>query len=681
MPRTALIAGSSPLLADRLATRLLTAADTDPDGTQVHRCGRGRPAVIPGFPAAGPERLRWHPDTSAATSALADALSDVDLWYLATDTGPARGPALAADLAELRTLLAAVRQRGASCLTLVRPALGPAADERHVQRYQQLEQETVDAATASGTPVRVVRVAPLLAGTALAAPSWEQPGFLRVLAEVHAVVRELAVRAPAASNQPLRWPAVPDGNVPVLDLELAVDTLLGLPRPAGAGAVRYHLMPEPTPLTELVDGIRQVCPVPLAPADASAEPTAADRFLAARLDALPELLGPLVPDPASVDASAAVLGGSAGTAVLPRATAPRQLLAAAWRSLDHAAESTNGGIAPAAGLVWRRIAPFNGSGPLRYLAGGSSGPTLVLLNALGQGVGFWSRLIERLGDSHRVLTWEPRGTDPDEPVLTMAEQVEDLRRVLAAEGVAQAHLVGWCTGPKVALEFARRYPRSVASLVFVAGSFKRLGQDQELDTGYEKHLEHVCRIVQRQPRMASRVGKLLDGGGTSTEPAASPDSAPVAIEEALAAVDPVLQPEVSRPFGRPDVLVRYADQLLDFWSYDALDAAREVRVPALFVGAELDRIASPARLRAAARCVPGARYAEIAGGTHYCLHDRPDLVTALVSDFVADVTQHSSAGGGPAGGGPAGDGPAAELAGSVAPAGPTTETYPGVRWL
>jgi pimeloyl-ACP methyl ester carboxylesterase len=584
MPGTALITGASTPLADGLAARIRRSGGVAHVATRPYPDGGIRGGGFDEF------------------------------WYLATDAGPARGRALDADLAELNALLATVRDQEAP-LTVVLPALGAAADARHLEMYRRLEREAAGRAL-------VVYLAPLLADDVPAA------GLLRVLAEVHGVLGELAARCPGyLARQPLRWPATACAAVPLIDADLAAEALCKLARDPGRTDGVYRIEPpRPTPLAELVHDIAQAGHVDLVPGDPV---TDVDRYLAGRLQAVvAELLAPLAGGSADRD-------GLAAAGVDPRRAAPgpqprRRALAAAWRSLDLQAETAAKRAACAVDGLDRRFA-----GPVSYLAGGSDGPTLVLLNALGQGLGFWSRLIDRLADRHRVLTWEPRGTDPGGPALTVAGQVADLRRILDAAGADQAHLVGWCSGPKIALNFCRRYPRSVSSLVFIAGSFKLLGRDPGLDTEYEYNLEQLCRMLEAQPGFASRLTGLLGGDDPQDD-------------EPLAAVDPVLADDVRRPFGNPGTLVRYAAQLLDFWSDDALGAAG-IRQPALFIGAELDKITAPARQRAAARSLPGARYAEIIGGTHYCLHDRADLVAALVADFVAD------------------------------PARPA-EPYPGVRW-
>src|SRR5439155_8305465 len=98
---------------------------------------------------------------------------------------------------------------------------------------------------------------------------------------------------------------------------------------------------------------------------------------------------------------------------------------------------------------------------LGYAAAGSGSPPLVVLNALGQGLGYWYPLMDRLVRPHRILIWETRADTATGTFCTLADHVEDVAAVLRQEDVAECHLLGWCTGAKVAIEFYRRFPAAV----------------------------------------------------------------------------------------------------------------------------------------------------------------------------------------------------------------------------
>lgn len=235
---------------------------------------------------------------------------------------------------------------------------------------------------------------------------------------------------------------------------------------------------------------------------------------------------------------------------------------------------------------------------VRYYRGGSLGPPLVLLNALGQGLPPWTPLVERLLP-RRVLLWEMETAASH----TFDRHARDLEAVAAHEALGARHLVGWCTGPKVALAHYRRRPEAVLSMVFLSPSFKHASRPEAFDTPYERDLEVLCRAVDRRPETAPRLRQLVGTGAW-------------------------------KPFSTDAGLVAYAREHLDFWRRDPFEGAGDVRVPTLFVGAERDEIVSPAGVQLAAERFPGARYVELAGATHFALNERPDVVAELVEDFV-----------------------------------------------
>jgi pimeloyl-ACP methyl ester carboxylesterase len=252
---------------------------------------------------------------------------------------------------------------------------------------------------------------------------------------------------------------------------------------------------------------------------------------------------------------------------------------------------------------------------LTYHRVGSEEPPLVLINALGQGLTPWGPLISRLLP-RQMLLWETRGTVEPYEELSVTQHADDLAAILAYERARTYDLVGWCTGPKIALTHHRRAPGSAHAMVFLNGAFKHPGRDASLDTPYERDLEAVCRAIDRRPGNAARLLPILaSGSGTG---------APGELGEAVA-----------RPFRTEGALVAYARQHLRFWEDDPLPYAAEVGIPVLFVTAEHDVIVSPQGVRHAARHFPTARFVELAEATHYALYERPETVAGLIRSACA----------------------------------------------
>lgn len=275
----------------------------------------------------------------------------------------------------------------------------------------------------------------------------------------------------------------------------------------------------------------------------------------------------------------------------------------------------------------------NGS-ELKYFVGGTADTTVVILNALGQGLEYWYRLLDRLMEDYRVIIWEPRGTLSPAPPFGLAEQVEDLDAVLKREGIEHCHLVGWCTGQKVAVHFHLQRPSAALSMVFLNSTFKCDASPSEIDTPYEKNLESLCRMLVHKPSLAASVMKTFQ---SRIEPEQaivlnSRDGEQTSIA-VLSMMNAGLKPYVLAPFRSEQTTLNYAHQMLDFWAHDSQASAHKIRIPVLIMGVELDQVVPPEASRIAAEHFPNARYVYVRGATHYCLYDRPDFVAGLLRTF------------------------------------------------
>ena len=273
---------------------------------------------------------------------------------------------------------------------------------------------------------------------------------------------------------------------------------------------------------------------------------------------------------------------------------------------------------------------------LAYFAAGTGDTPVILINALGQRLAYWTRLFEALGQSQRVIIWEPRGVPSSSP-FTLEDHCADIERILDCERASRCRLVGWCTGAKVALELCRRRPEAVDSMVFLNPSLKGPGVSGDLDSDYERTLQQLCEMVDRRPATAAFMKTALrDILGQEPE---KDESRFPAI--AVSAMNADLVEHILDPFRTEATTLSYCRQLLDFWSRDAATLAAGIHVPVFILAAEFDRVASPAMAQAARDLLPAAEYVEIRGATHYCLYDRPAMVAGLIEDFFHRV-QHAS---------------------------------------
>lgn len=278
-----------------------------------------------------------------------------------------------------------------------------------------------------------------------------------------------------------------------------------------------------------------------------------------------------------------------------------------------------------------------GGGPA-FQVFGRSGPQIVIVNAIAQDLKYWERLIDRLARNHRVVTWTQRSLGNDGNPATFDDHLCDLQNVVSAVADGPVHLLGWCTGPKLCTRYYLAHPHCIASLVFLAGTYRPFG-DNSLDTNYEAALEMVFHLLERSPNAAPIVRTtLLDAVGAGPSKPAQAKAAQAADlgADVLARIDPALLPSVAAVYASDESTLLYAKQIREFWSCSIEADVSAIQVPVFVINAELDRIASPQRGLMVAQALPNATYVELPGATHYCMYDRPDDVASLIKHFVGE---------------------------------------------
>lgn len=306
------------------------------------------------------------------------------------------------------------------------------------------------------------------------------------------------------------------------------------------------------------------------------------------------------------------------------------------RSQDDAAEAHKRSVANLPARLTEKTIAIDGT-ELNYYVVGSGAQSVVLLNALGQKMECWHRLIDELAENYTVITWEPRGTVSPPPPFGLADQVNDLEAILRYEDVEKCHLAGWCTGAKVAIDFYLRRPSMVISMAFLNSTFKCDRSPQELDSPYERNMESLCRMLVRKPAMAASVMKNLQSPPEQdeTEFLSGPANEELSVS-VLSQMNTNLKSYVVAPFKTEATTANYAHQLVDFWSHDSRGKASKVQIPVLLMAAEYDLVAAPASSKIAAGLFPNAQHVFVKGATHYCLYDRADFVADLLRKFFED---------------------------------------------
>jgi len=118
---------------------------------------------------------------------------------------------------------------------------------------------------------------------------------------------------------------------------------------------------------------------------------------------------------------------------------------------------------PATGVAQGNVATINGETLYYEIAG--NGPPLVLIHGWSLNLRMWEPQAAALSGRFRVIRYDRRGFGKSSGSEDISWDAADLNALLDSLGAEKVHVLGMSQGARVALQFARRYPARVASLI------------------------------------------------------------------------------------------------------------------------------------------------------------------------------------------------------------------------
>ncbi|MFE5792762.1 alpha/beta fold hydrolase [Streptomyces sp. NPDC056503] len=239
---------------------------------------------------------------------------------------------------------------------------------------------------------------------------------------------------------------------------------------------------------------------------------------------------------------------------------------------------------------------------------------LLIHGAGGSAESHFGGLTRRLGDRFRYV----RGRLPDRVGIGADEAVDGFVAAADAAGVGAFAVCGYSLGAPLAVRLAARHPERVTALVLTA-PFAYPDHRMRLGLAVWRGLHESGRH-----RLLAEHLALTGLGGTFMEA-----TDPVRLRAML-----MLAP--APPAGTPAHL-ELAGRI------DVREDLGRIAVPALVVVTAEDPLVPPARQRAVAAAVPGARTAELPTG-HLPFWEDPEAWSDAVEDFLLDLPVAGRAG-------------------------------------
>lgn len=249
------------------------------------------------------------------------------------------------------------------------------------------------------------------------------------------------------------------------------------------------------------------------------------------------------------------------------------------------------------------------------------GAPVVLINALGMAAVFWVNLARQLLSDFRVLTWESRwvpdfGAEFDSARCEVSHHVKDLVALLDSRSIDAAHLVAWCNGAQVALNFGAHFPDRIRSLVLLNGAFNFPASVPR--SVVEKNMRSIMPRIATRRKDTELFFRIMGAGRFQSGPNGS--SQPAQVPLSMVCSNPSLLHLTSAPFRTAELLHRYANIIMQTFNEPEHAWVDSVAVPTLVIANEDDQITDPEGSREVARRIKDCELV-VLQGDHHCFYD------------------------------------------------------------
>ncbi|MFW5878411.1 MAG: alpha/beta fold hydrolase, partial [Myxococcota bacterium] len=221
--------------------------------------------------------------------------------------------------------------------------------------------------------------------------------------------------------------------------------------------------------------------------------------------------------------------------------------------------------------------------------------------------------------------------------LGVETAVDDQIALMDHLGLEKALVGGWSMGVQVTLELYRRHPERVLGMILLNGTYGRI-----FSTAFRTPLSGYLLppTLRAMRKIAPLAGVAIKGFARwrGTIPLAS------RLKLVNRNIDREVFRRVASEFGDLD-LDLYFESLVRLADHDAEDVLPLVDVPVLIIAAEHDLMTPPEVTRKMVEEMKHAELMVVPGGSHYCLLEYPDRVSARVRRFLEEHFPHALGGG------------------------------------
>ena len=244
---------------------------------------------------------------------------------------------------------------------------------------------------------------------------------------------------------------------------------------------------------------------------------------------------------------------------------------------------------------------------LRYFECGEGEP-LILIHGLGESIEGWTFQYDEFSKHFRVIALDLRGFGMSDVPESIAVEdfARDVKNLMDYLGLDKANLLGLSMGGVVCLEFYRKYPGMVKSLI-LANTLHKL--PEEAKPMFEQRL----KLLESSPDM-SQIAEFIAEMSIHQDRKDLKDMVRTTIRKNNKEFYTMVTAEIGR--------VNYESLL------------PQIKVPTLVIVAEYDITTPPALGREIARLIPSSKIVEVRNSAHLAKLENPEEFNRYVVEFL-----------------------------------------------
>ena len=256
---------------------------------------------------------------------------------------------------------------------------------------------------------------------------------------------------------------------------------------------------------------------------------------------------------------------------------------------------------------------------LHYDTAGAGPETIVFSHGLLMNGEMFRAQIDALSETYRCIAYDHRGQARSEVTefgYDMDSLTQDAAALIRELGAGPCHFIGLSMGGFVGMRLALRYPELLRSLVLLNTS---ADPEPEANRGPYRRLALVGRWLGFRP-VVNRVMRIMFGQTFLTDPSR----------------------QAEREHWRRHLLglnrvgtARAAHGVID--RTGVYGQIGRIAVPTLVLVGDEDVATVPAKGERIQQAIPGSRLVHIPGAGHSTSIEQPELVTAAIREFLAEL--------------------------------------------